>query len=118
MIQVEKISDLKGYICEDCSTPEKPSQNIILAKLILKEYIFDEKSYKIYSEPIKLCNHCYSDNVHKHCIECYSTEFDIEEDYAIKCKKCGLVHAQSIQYVAGEKIDLPWGLLLKRTNGF
>jgi hypothetical protein len=114
-IQVKKLQDLKGYICGDCSTPEKPSQNIILAKLILKEYNFGAK---IYSPPIRICNDCYSDNLHKHCVECFSTEFSIDEDYEIKCAKCGLVHAKSIPYVAGEKIDLPWGVLLKRTKGF
>lgn len=118
MIRVEKLQDLKGYICEDCSTPRKPSQNIILAKLILKEHTFDGKSYKIYSEPLKLCNNCYSDNIHIHCVECFSTKFSIDEDYEIKCSKCGLVHAKSYPYVAGEKIDLPWGILLKRTQGF
>lgn len=113
MIKLEKIMDLKGYLCEDCTTPEKPSQNIILAKLILKEYNFGSK---IYSEPLKICNHCYSNNISLHCVECFSTEFIIDEDYEIKCKNCGLVHSNSYPYVAGEKIDLPWGLILKRTK--
>jgi len=113
MIKVEKIRDLEGYLCEDCTTPEKPSQNIILAKLILKEYNLGPK---IYSPLIKICNDCYSDNIHIHCVECFSTEFIIDEDYEIKCKNCGLVHSNSYPYVAGEKIDLPWGLILKRTK--
>ena len=49
----------------------------------------------------------------KHCPECgaeiqYSSE-DEDEAY---CTKCGLVTSASIRYVAGKKIDLPYGIRL------
>lgn len=49
----------------------------------------------------------------KHCPECgaeiqYSSE-DEDEAY---CTKCGLITSASIRYVAGKKIDLPYGIRL------
>ena len=50
----------------------------------------------------------------KYCPECngeieYSSTDDEDEAY---CTKCGLVTSASIRYVAGQKIDLPYGLRL------
>lgn len=50
----------------------------------------------------------------KYCPECngeieYTNPDDQDEAY---CTKCGLVTSASIRYVAGQKIDLPYGLRL------
>lgn len=50
----------------------------------------------------------------KYCPECgheieYSSTDDEDESY---CTHCGLITSASIQYVAGIKIDLPYGLRL------
>lgn len=44
------------------------------------------------------------------CPEC-SAELAADEDHYY-CTKCGLVVTASIRYVAGQKIDLPFGLLI------
>lgn len=51
----------------------------------------------------------------KYCPECkgeieYSTE-DEDEAY---CTQCGLITSASTQYVAGTKIDLPYGIRLNK----
>lgn len=58
-------------------------------------------------------NKCLNHQPLNHCPECggeieYSSE---DEDEAI-CTKCGLITSASICYVAGVKIDLPYGLRL------
>ena len=47
----------------------------------------------------------------KTCEECHSTRIKTDKDACeVYCLDCGLVHQASIDYVAGNKIDLPWGL--------
>ena len=51
----------------------------------------------------------------KNCPECggeieYSSPDDEDEAY---CINCGLITSASIQYVAGQKIDLPYGIRLQ-----
>ena len=44
------------------------------------------------------------------CPECGS-ELITDEDH-IYCSRCGLITMASISYVAGQRIDLPYGILL------
>ena len=44
------------------------------------------------------------------CPECGS-ELIADEDH-IYCSRCGLITMASISYVAGQRIDLPYGILL------
>lgn len=47
------------------------------------------------------------------CPECHGKlTATIDEDEII-CTKCGLITSASIQYAAGQQIDLPYGLRLK-----
>lgn len=46
------------------------------------------------------------------CPECGCEHFDFDGEYNLCCQNCGLVLAAIHPYVAGERIDLPWGLLL------
>ena len=43
-----------------------------------------------------------------YCPECLG-ELDIDED-EVSCKECGLIVSCSSYYVAGQRIDLPYGL--------
>ena len=53
-------------------------------------------------KPLNICPECGAEVK-------YSTE-DEDEAY---CTHCGLITSASIQYVAGIKIDLPYGIRLK-----
>ncbi|MBP5423341.1 MAG: hypothetical protein J6Y78_12965 [Paludibacteraceae bacterium] len=44
------------------------------------------------------------------CCNCKSDRI-ITTQKDIYCAKCGLVLASTTKYVAGQKIDLPWGLI-------
>ena len=48
------------------------------------------------------------------CPECgHQIEYTDEDETEAYCTHCGLIVASSIQYVAGQKIDLPYGLRLR-----
>ena len=49
----------------------------------------------------------------KHCPECGGeVEYSSEDEDEAYCTECGLITSASIQYVAGNKIDLPYGIRL------
>lgn len=47
------------------------------------------------------------------CPECHGEiEYSTEDEDEAYCTRCGLVTSASIRYVAGNKIDLPYGIRL------
>lgn len=46
------------------------------------------------------------------CPECESQNFKLDDQGHLYCTHCGSVLAAIHPYVAGERIDLPWGLLI------
>lgn len=49
----------------------------------------------------------------RYCPECHhEIEYNTEDEDEAYCTYCGLVTSASIRYVAGQKIDLPYGLRL------
>ena len=49
----------------------------------------------------------------RYCPECGAeVEYSSEDEDEAYCTHCGLVTSSSIQYVAGKKIDLPYGIRL------
>lgn len=50
----------------------------------------------------------------RYCPECGGeVEYSSEDEDEAYCTQCGLITSASIQYVAGVKIDLPYGIRLK-----
>jgi ribosomal protein L37AE/L43A len=100
-VKKRKIQDVNGYRCKHCG-----SQNVIL----------EEHEIFSYRERYLICTSCESKNVSQTCPECGSTSFDIEPDYIINCKTCGLVTGMSPPlYVAGVPVRVD-DVLLKRTQ--
>ncbi|GEM_PF-2589403 len=46
------------------------------------------------------------------CVECGCRSLELDKEYHLFCKGCGLVLAAVDPYVAGMRIDLPFGLLI------
>ena len=52
------------------------------------------------------------ENIDK-CPECKTLTIKLSEDKSYEyCTECGLITRASITYVAGQRIDLPYGILL------
>lgn len=97
--EVRKIQSLHGYRCNNCN-----STSVALKESTIFHY------HKRYIE----CETCNSKQVQQTCPECTSTEFDVEEDYIINCRRCGLVIAIAPPlYVSGRRVRVD-NILLKR----
>lgn len=54
----------------------------------------------------------YIENVEK-CPDCQTLTIKLSEDKSYECcTNCGLITRASIAYVAGQRLDLPYGLLI------
>ena len=54
----------------------------------------------------------YIENIEK-CPECETLTIRLSEDKSYEyCTQCGLITRASIEYVAGQRLDLPYGILL------
>lgn len=52
------------------------------------------------------------ENIEK-CPECETLTITLSEDKSYEyCTECGLITRASIEYVAGHKIDLPYGVIM------
>lgn len=52
------------------------------------------------------------ENIEK-CPECKTLTIKLSEDKSYEyCTQCGLITRASIRYVAGQRLDLPYGILL------
>ena len=59
-------------------------------------------------------NKCLNHKPLNRCPECGGEiEYSSEDEDEAYCKECGLITSASIQYVAGKKIDLPYGIRLQ-----
>ena len=59
-------------------------------------------------------NKCLNHKPLNRCPECGGEiEYSSEDEDEAYCKECGLSTSASIQYVAGTKIDLPYGIRLQ-----
>ena len=59
-------------------------------------------------------NKCLNHKPLNRCPECGGEiEYSSEDEDEAYCKECGLITSASIQYVAGTKIDLPYGIRLQ-----
>lgn len=84
-------------------------------KTVLKLKVDETFDLNEYAKSLRriYINKCLNHQSLKYCPECggeieYSSE---DEDEAI-CTTCGLITSASMRYVAGKKIDLPYGLRL------
>lgn len=90
-----------------------PKSHSIMKRKKLREKMIKEANKKWLNPRKYYINSFLNHQSLKYCPECggeieYSSE---DEDEAI-CTTCGLITSASIRYVAGKKIDLPYGLRL------
>ncbi len=71
--------------------------------VVLQEY----RRFKIISEDKKV----FFEVEGRKCPECEGRRFKVDKEYYLYCVDCGLILAGVDYYVAGVKIDLPFGLL-------
>lgn len=91
-----------------------PKSHSIMKRKKLREKMIEDQNRKWLNPRKYFIDSFLNHESLKYCPECgaeieYSSE---DEDEAI-CTACGLVTSASIRYVAGQEIDLPYGLRLQ-----
>ena len=79
----------------------------------LKEKMIKEQNKKWLNPRKYYLNSFLNHEPLKYCPECGGeVEYSSEDEDEAYCTRCGLITSASIQYVAGTKIDLPYGIRL------
>lgn len=91
---------MSHYNMKSKKTPREMNNQTYIHRFRPREYYINTF---INHQPLDTCPECGSEIK-------YSSE-DEDETY---CTKCGLVTSGSYPYVAGQKIDFPYGIRLKK----
>lgn len=85
----------------------------IMKRKKLKEKMIKEQNKKWLNPRKYYLNSFLNHESLRYCPECGGeVEYSSEDEDEAYCTECGLITSASIRYVAGNKIDLPYGIRL------